>query len=99
MNENLAPTGADQSGPLELGKEARRTLPRGPGELRDLGLRGLDQDGASVAARPVGAAGLDLSEHSESAYGFAGGGMLAPEMSTQAHPLAMSLTARQEHPA
>src|SRR5882724_10223322 len=43
--------------------------------------------------------GLDLSEHSESAYGFAGGGMLAPEMSTQAHPLAMSLTARQEHPA
>jgi Amt family ammonium transporter len=24
--------------------------------------------------------GLDLSEHSESAYGFAGGGMLAPEM-------------------
>jgi Amt family ammonium transporter len=43
--------------------------------------------------------GLDLSEHSESAYGFAGGSMLSPEMSTRAHPLAMSLTARQEHPA
>ena len=43
--------------------------------------------------------GLDLSEHSESAYGFAGGGVVAPEMGTQAaHLLAMSLPAGQEHP-
>ena len=42
--------------------------------------------------------GLDLSEHSESAYGFAGGGVLAPELSAQAgHRVAMSLVAPQEH--
>jgi Amt family ammonium transporter len=44
--------------------------------------------------------GLDLSEHSESAYGFAGGGTLAPEMSSRAaHPVALSMTAHREHPA
>src|SRR5262245_24460598 len=34
--------------------------------------------------------GLDLSEHSESAYGFAGGGVLVPEATTQARSLAMA---------
>ena len=44
--------------------------------------------------------GLDLSEHSESAYGFAGGGVLAPELSAQAgHRVAMSLVPHQEHSA
>jgi Amt family ammonium transporter len=41
--------------------------------------------------------GLDLSEHSESAYGFAGGGTFAPEAPAQGGTLAMSLVTRSEH--
>jgi ammonium transporter, Amt family len=41
--------------------------------------------------------GLDLAEHSESAYGFAGGSMLAPEATTQGRPLAMAMIAHPEH--
>jgi Amt family ammonium transporter len=41
--------------------------------------------------------GLDLSEHSESAYGFAGGGTVAPEAAgTQGGAFAMGTLARQE---
>lgn len=39
--------------------------------------------------------GLDLSEHSESAYGFSGGGVVAPEATTLAAPMAMSVLERQ----
>src|SRR5262245_11048433 len=41
--------------------------------------------------------GLDLTEHSESAYGFAGGTILAPEAATALHPLATSLLVNPEH--
>jgi len=41
--------------------------------------------------------GLDLSEHSESAYGFAGGSMLVPEATTHARSLAMAMVPRPEH--
>ena len=37
------------------------------------------------------------SQHSESAYGFAGGSMLAPEATTQGRPLAMAMIAHPEH--
>ena len=40
--------------------------------------------------------GLDLTEHSESAYGFAGGGVVAPEALTLARPMAMTLVADPE---
>jgi Amt family ammonium transporter len=40
--------------------------------------------------------GLDLSEHSESAYGLMGVGSFAPEMTSQGGTLAMSLSARPE---
>jgi Amt family ammonium transporter len=39
--------------------------------------------------------GLDLSEHSESAYGFAGGGTVAPEFGSAGHASGISLA----HPA
>ena len=41
--------------------------------------------------------GLDLAEHSESAYGLAGGGSFAPEVIAQGSALSMSLVARPEH--
>ena len=41
--------------------------------------------------------GLDLSEHSENAYGLAGGGTFAPEIAAQGGALALSLGARPEH--
>src|SRR5437764_624121 len=56
MHENLAAPGGDQPGALELGEEARRALPRGARELRDLGLGGLDQDRRAVVAGAVGLA-------------------------------------------
>jgi len=40
--------------------------------------------------------GLDLTEHSESAYGFSGGGVVAPEAATLARPVAMTLIADPE---
>jgi len=41
--------------------------------------------------------GLDLAEHSESAYGLAGSGSFAPEVIAQGSALSMSLVARPEH--
>jgi Amt family ammonium transporter len=43
--------------------------------------------------------GLDLSAHSESAYGLAGGGAVAPEAMGHGEAVAMSLATRREHPA
>ena len=41
--------------------------------------------------------GLDLTAHSENAYGLAGGGMVAPEGLGQAEAVSMSLATRREH--
>src|SRR5437764_6266768 len=62
MHENLAAPGGDQAGALELGEEARRALPRGARELRDLGLGRLYQHRRAVVAGSVGAARLHLAE-------------------------------------
>jgi hypothetical protein len=44
MHRHLATSERDDAGPLERGQEAAAALPRGARELRDLGLRGADQD-------------------------------------------------------
>jgi ammonium transporter, Amt family len=41
--------------------------------------------------------GLDLTEHSESAYGFAGGTIVAPEAVTVAHRLGTTMLVNPEH--
>ena len=43
--------------------------------------------------------GLDLSEHSESAYGFAGGGVSAAELGQGAHVGAISMAPAHERVA
>jgi ammonium transporter, Amt family len=40
--------------------------------------------------------GLDLTEHSESAYGFAGGTIVVPEAATVAHPLGTTMLVNPE---
>jgi Amt family ammonium transporter len=41
--------------------------------------------------------GLDLTEHSESAYGFAGGTIVAPEAAALVHPLGTTMLVNPEH--